>query len=243
MAYSMTLKVVIIRRDLGEKGAALMAKQKYYVVWEGKQPGVYNTWAECQAQTDHYTGAKYKSYESKAAAEEAYKAGWKGNWGTGASKSGAAKPKGTNSFKRSASVETSAEIDYDSISVDVGTRGNPGPVEYKGVDTQTGDIIFSCGPIKKGTNNLGEFLAIVHALALLKKEGSNKTVYSDSVNAIKWVKQKNVATTLPRDASTEEIWVLIDRAVHWLQTNTYDNKLLKWQTKEWGEIKADYGRK
>lgn len=126
-----------------------MAKQKYYVVWEGKQPGVYSTWAECQAQTDHYTGAKYKSYESKAAADAAYKAGWKGNWGTGASATSAAKSKGTNSFKRSATVETSAEIDYDSISVDVGTRGNPGPVEYKGVDTQTGDIIFSCGPIKR----------------------------------------------------------------------------------------------
>ncbi|MRN53636.1 ribonuclease H [Paenibacillus monticola] len=220
-----------------------MAKQKYYVVWEGKQPGVYSTWADCQAQTDHYTGAKYKSYESKTAAETAYKAGWKGNWGTGTAGSGAAKSTVGSSFKRSAAVETSAEIDYDSISVDVGTRGNPGPVEYKGVDTKTGELIFSCGPISKGTNNLGEFLAIVHALALLKKEGSSKTVYSDSVNAMKWVKQKQVATTLARDASTAEIWLLIDRAVSWLQNNTYDNKLLKWQTKVWGEIKADYGRK
>ncbi|WP_339219048.1 ribonuclease H family protein [Paenibacillus sp. FSL H8-0332] len=221
-----------------------MAKQKYYVVWEGKQPGVYNTWAECQAQTDHYTGAKYKSYESKAAAETAFKAGWKGNWGTGAAASGASgTSKSGKSWGRSAGVETSEEIDYDSISVDVGTRGNPGPVEYKGVDTQTGDVIFSCGPISKGTNNIGEFLAIVHALALLGHEGSRKTVYSDSVNAMKWVKQKKVATTLPRDASTEEIWQLIDRAESWLRSHTYDNKVLKWQTKSWGEIKADYGRK
>lgn len=226
-----------------------MAKQKYYVVWEGKQPGVYSTWAECQAQTDYYTGAKYKSYESKAAAEAAYKAGWKGNWGTGASSpaasggSGRAKGKPAYAKARSAAAETAEEIDYDSISVDVGTRGNPGPVEYKGVDTRTGDVIFSCGPIRKGTNNLGEFLAIVHALALLNKQGSSKTVYSDSMNAMKWVKQKKVATTLPRDASTEEIWTLIDRAENWLRTHTYDNKVLKWQTKAWGEIKADYGRK
>ncbi|MBW4081893.1 ribonuclease H [Paenibacillus sp. S150] len=220
-----------------------MAKQKFYVVWEGKKPGVYRTWAECQAQTEHYTGAKYKSYESGAEAEAAYKAGWKGNWGTGAAAPGTGKSKAASPFKRSAAAEASSEIDYDSISVDVGTRGNPGPVEYKGVDTQTGDIIFSCGPIKKGTNNLGEFLAIVHALALLNKEGSRRTVYSDSVNAMKWVKQKKVATTLPRDASTEEIWTLVDRAERWLQTHTYTNKVLKWQTKEWGEIKADYGRK
>lgn len=103
-----------------------MAKQKYYVVWEGKQPGVYNTWAECQAQTDHYTGAKYKSYESKSAAETAFKAGWKGNWGTGAAASGASgTSKSGKSWSRSAGVETSEEIDYDSISVDVGTRGIP----------------------------------------------------------------------------------------------------------------------
>ncbi|WP_336762143.1 ribonuclease H [Paenibacillus sp. USHLN196] len=218
-----------------------MAKQKYYVVWEGKKPGVYNTWADCKAQTDHYTGAKYKSYESKAAAEEAYRAGWKGNWGSSASGSGS-KTKSASSG-RSAGMETSEEVDYDSISVDVGTRGNPGPVEYKGVDTRTGEIIFSVGPISKGTNNLGEFLAIVHALAHLKKEGSTKTVYTDSVNAMKWLKQKKVATTLARDNSTEEIWLMIDRAEQWLQTNTYSNKVLKWQTKQWGEIKADYGRK
>lgn len=144
-----------------------MAKQKYYVVWEGKKPGVYSTWAECKAQTDQYTGAKYKSYESKAAAEEAYRAGWKGNWGSSAG--GASKKKSTGSG-RSAGMETSEEVDYDSISVDVGTRGNPGPVEYKGVDTRTGETIFSVGPISKGTNNLGEFLAIVHALAYLKKK-------------------------------------------------------------------------
>jgi ribonuclease HI len=116
-------------------------------------------------------------------------------------------------------------------------------VEYKGVDTRTGEIIFSVGPISKGTNNLGEFLAIVHALAYLKKEGSSKTVYTDSVNAMKWLKQKAVSTTLARDASTEEIWLMIDRAEQWLRTNTYSNKVLKWQTKQWGEIKADYGRK
>ncbi|WP_342552177.1 ribonuclease H family protein [Paenibacillus sp. FSL R7-0652] len=222
-----------------------MAKQKYYVVWEGKQPGVYATWAECKAQTDQYAGAKYKSYESREAAEAAYRAGWKGNWGSSAGGAGgASKSKSkASSSSRSAGMETSEEIEYDSISVDVGTRGNPGPVEYKGVDTRTGEVLFSVGPISKGTNNLGEFLAIVHALAHLKKEGSSKTVYTDSVNAMKWLKQKKVATTLPRDSSTEEIWLMIDRAEQWLRSNTYTNKVLKWQTKQWGEIKADYGRK
>ncbi|MEK3733386.1 ribonuclease H family protein [Paenibacillus sp. FSL M8-0334] len=230
-----------------------MAKQKYYVVWVGKVPGIYTSWDECQQQVNQYTGAKFKAFESKAEAEKAYAAGYKAYWGSQSGSSGrssgskaasqAAGGAGARASQGSAWEAGDDAIDYDSISVDVGTRGNPGPVEYKGVDTQTGDILFSVGPIQKGTNNLGEFLAIVHALAYLKKIGSRKTVYSDSMNAIKWVKQKKVATTLPRDASTEEIWRLVDRAEEWLRTNSYPNKVLKWQTKSWGEIKADYGRK
>lgn len=222
-----------------------MAKQKYYVVWVGKVPGVYTSWADCQQQVNQYTGAKFKAFESRSEAEQAFAAGYKNYWGQSSAGQGSAGAGGSAGYKRSRSMapEEPGEIDYDSISVDVGTRGNPGPVEYKGVDTRTGDILFSCGPIAKGTNNLGEFLAIVHALAYLKKIGSSKTVYSDSLNAIKWVKQKKVVSTLPRDASTKEIWDLVDRAESWLRNNTYSNKLLKWQTKSWGEIKADYGRK
>lgn len=134
-------------------------------------------------------------------------------------------------------------IDYDSISVDVGTRGNPGPIEYKGVDTQTGEILFYVGPVENGTNNLGEFIAIVHALAYLKQQGSKKTVYTDSRTALAWLRNKKPSTTLPRNESTAKVWELTDRAVQWLQTNTYPNKILKWNTVEWGEIKADFGRK
>ncbi|NMO97951.1 ribonuclease H [Paenibacillus lemnae] len=221
-----------------------MAKSKYYVVWVGAQPGIYSSWGECQQQVNQFTGAKFKAFESRSEAEKAYALGWKAFWGkqggtSTASKSGKSRSTGTG---KSPAVDP-GDIDYDSISVDVGTRGNPGPVEYKGVDTQTGDIIFSRGPIPKGTNNLGEFLAIVHALAYLHQQGSSKTVYSDSANALKWVKQKKAVSTLPRDASTREIWELVDRAEAWLRTHTYNNKVLKWHTKDWGEIKADYGRK
>ncbi len=209
-----------------------MAKKKYYVVWEGKTPGIYDSWEACKRQVDGFPGAKYKSFESRGEAERAYAAGWKRAF--------------SQSKKDAAPVSSPAAvppIDYDSISVDVGTRGNPGPIEYKGVDTRTGEVLFAYGPIPNGTNNLGEFLAIVHALAYLKKAGSGKTVYSDSRTALKWVKEKKVATNLARDESTKEVWTLVDRALQWLQRNDYPNKLLKWETAEWGEIKADYGRK
>lgn len=210
-----------------------MAKKKYYVVWVGRKPGIYTNWGECQVQINKFDQAKFKSYPTLEEAEKAYSEGWKVHWGHGKSTS-----------SKSAVIESdNEEIDYNSISVDVGTRGNPGPVEYQGVDTKTGAMIFSHGPISRGTNNLGEFLAIVHALAYLKQKNSNMTIYTDSRNAMKWVREKKVSTTLKRDASTEEIWQLIDRAIYWLENNTYENKIAKWDTKRWGEIKADYGRK
>ena len=196
------------------------------------------SWAECQQQVLKVFGAKYKAYDSKDAATKAFTDGWEKHWGQGSTN-----PSTKATAKTSSISPSIGEIDYDAISVDVGTSGNPGPVEYKGVDTRNSEIIFSVGPISKGTNNLGEFLAIVHALAYLKKIGSSRNIYSDSVNAINWVKKKNVSSTLVRDASTQEIWDLVDRAIAWLQNNQYDTKVMKWNTKEWGQIKADYGRK
>lgn len=198
-----------------------MGKKKYYVVWKGRRPGIYEDWERCQEQVKGYPGARFKSYPTKEEALRALEEG--SNWEF---------PSGSDHH-----------YEEDSISVDVGTRGNPGLVEYRGVDTKTGKVLFSYGPIEKGTNNLGEFLAIVHALQYLKKLNSKKTVYSDSQTAIKWVRDKKVATDLPRDASTEEIWRLVERAEKWLRENGYENKVLKWDTEHWGEIKADYGRK
>ncbi|ALS24266.1 MULTISPECIES: ribonuclease H [Paenibacillus] len=218
-----------------------MAKSKFYVVWEGRRPGIYKTWAECQAQTNGYPQAKFKAYESESDAKKAFEAGWKKAFGAAAraQANGAAK----SADGQAAAGELPTEIELDSLSVDVGCSGNPGIVEYKGVYTRTGEVLFQHPPISKGTNNMGEFLAIVHGLAYLKKQGSAMTIYSDSMTAISWVRKKAVASTLVRDASTKEIWTLVDRAEAWLKHNSYPNKIVKWNTKAWGEIKADYGRK
>lgn len=216
-----------------------MTKQKYYVVWAGRNPGIYTSWQACQQETNGYKQAKFKAFPNREEAEKAFQEGWEKYWGKGTPK-----PLGKKSSSKQTQPNPKAEeIDYNSISVDVGTRGNPGPVEYQGVDTQTGEVLFSYGPVRKGTNNLGEFLAIVHGLDYLQKEGSNKTIYTDSRNAMKWVREKKVSTTLPRDQSTREMWELVDWAVDWLHEHSYHNKIRKWDTKKWGEIKADYGRK
>ncbi|WP_274361937.1 ribonuclease H [Paenibacillus thermotolerans] len=218
-----------------------MAQSKYYVVWVGREPGIYETWNDCKAQVDGFQGAKYKSFPSKSEAQQAYETGWAKTFA--ASAKIAAQSAGAKTGSSGSGSAAAANYDLDSICVDAASSGNPGIVEYQGVDTRTGERLFHNGPIPKGTNNLGEFLAIVHGLAYLKQQGSGKTIYSDSRTAIKWVREKHVATTLVRDASTEEIWRLVDRALAWLRGNPYRNKIVKWETEAWGEIKADFGRK
>ena len=205
-----------------------MAKKKWYVVWKGVEPGIYDSWEECKRQINGFENALYKSFESSEEAKEAYHSQ---AWNYFGKKQG----RKTNS--------NSADIIRQSLSVDAACSGNPGLMEYRGVYTETGEEIFHLGPLKQGTNNIGEFLAIVHGLALLKKQNLSIPVYSDSVNALLWVKNKKCKTKLALSKENQAIFELIRRAEKWLIDNTFENKLLKWETKEWGEIPADFGRK
>lgn len=210
-----------------------MKKQKFYVVWEGATPGIYDNWTDCQLQIKGYDGAKFKSFDT---IEEAQKALASSPYAYIGKASTSHKTK-----KAETGVLPVAVID-NSLAVDAACSGNPGAMEYRGVHVASRQEIFHFGPVY-GTNNIGEFLAIVHGLALLKQKGFDMPIYSDSVNAIKWVQQKKCKTKLPREAKTEELFLLIERAEKWLRENTYSTHILKWETKQWGEIPADFGRK
>ena len=210
-----------------------MAKNKFYVVWKGLNPGIYDNWAECKAQVDGQEGAKYKSFENREEAAKAFEAGYTHYLKTASS------PKAVARLAPEAPIGNPIN---ESLAVDAACSGNPGPMEYRGVHVASRQEIFHFGPMK-GTNNIGEFLALVHGLALLKQKGVDMPIYSDSVNAISWVKQKKCKTKLPRTPETEALFLLIERAEKWLRENTYSTRILKWETKEWGEIPADFGRK
>jgi ribonuclease HI len=208
-----------------------MAKQKFYVVWEGHTPGIYDTWEACKRQVDGFQQAKYKSFESRAEAEKAIKSKY---W---------------DYIKKSAGTAPTAKapassIVRDSIATDAACSGNPGDMEYQGVHIATGKLIFHMGPLPEGTNNIGEFLAIVHALAWLKQQGRpDMPIYTDSRNAMLWIKAKTCRTKLERTKRNVPIFELIDRAEKWLAVNKVTNPIIKWETKTWGEIPADFGRK
>ncbi len=220
-------------------------KQKYYVVWRGKQPGVYTDWDECFEQVKGFEGAKYKSFSSITEAEEAFQK----------TPEEYIQPKATATKKTISPLcgrGAGGEVIVPSLCVDAACSGNPGNMEYRGVYLldihQNGEReereLFRRGPFPEGTNNIGEFLALVHGLAELHKQGNTTlTIYSDSRTAQSWVKQKKAKTKLVQTANNALLFQLIQRAENWLQTHTWNNPILKWDTEHWGEIPADFGRK
>lgn len=213
-----------------------MAKQKFYVVRVGHKPGIYTSWAECEAQTKGFKGAKFKAFGSESEAKDAFENGWDGE---------GAPVKPDVKVKSTEQPVQGKELPYDvnSLCVDAACSGNPGPMEYRGVDTKTDEEVFRSPVYPSGTNNIGEFLGIVDGLRYLKSQKSDRTLYSDSVSALAWVRDKKAKTHLVRNEQTEELWLAIEDAQDWLRQNTYKNPILKWETKMWGEVKADFGRK
>ena len=210
-----------------------MAKKKFYVVWEGVRPGVYDNWDDAGLQVQGYTGAKYKSFANRQEAEKAFKGSYWTYAGTD-----------TKTVKKTLPELERVGVKLDSLAVDAACSGNPGDMEYRGVHIRTGKEIFRMGPFPDGTNNVGEFLALVHGLAWLAQQNSPTTaIYSDSKNAQSWVKAKTCRTKLEPTARNKVIFELIDRAEKWLHSHTWKNPVIKWDTENWGEIPADFGRK
>ncbi|WP_418889083.1 viroplasmin family protein [Paracrocinitomix mangrovi] len=271
-----------------------MAKQKkYYVVWEGHQAGIYDSWEKCQQQIKGYPNAQFKSFKTRQEAELAFRdqetynvsdkkkqyyyVVWHGTkpgiytewkdvlenikgvkgpiYKTFGSKQLAEKAFTEHPDKyKDGDYKKTKDLDEDtlkkignpielSLAVDAACN-NKGDFEYQGVWTFSNEVVFRVGPYKKGSNNIGEFLALVHALAYLKQQKDEKMhilpIYSDSRIAMGWVRQKICRTNKQPPADVQQ---LIKRAEHWLKNNTYKNPILKWETKVWGEIPADFGRK
>jgi len=204
-------------------------KKKFYVVWKGRKTGIFSSWEACAAQVQGFTGAQYKSFTSRAAAERAFQGKYVTHVG---------KPVSNGEWLFAPTPPVAK-----SVVVDAACSGSPGRLEYRGVDLSSGKELFRQGPYKNGTNNVGEFLAIVHALAMLEEKGSSIPVYSDSDTAIVWVKAKRCNTKLARDKLNTPLFELIDHAEEWLSEHKKITPVLKWDTHAWGEIPADFNRK
>ena len=202
-----------------------MNNKKFYVVWKGNNPGIYFSWAECQNEIKNVKGALYKSFKNLEEAKNAFSIGYE-------------------DYKKSKNIKNLDNgPDLNSISVDAASSGNPGLMEYQGVDTKTKEVLFKMGPFKNATNNIGEFLALVHGIAMMENQKKKKIIYSDSITAISWVNKKKCQTKLKRNEENNDVFILIERAILWITKNNFSVKIKKWETKLWGEIPADFGRK
>lgn len=225
-----------------------MAKHKFYVVWVGREPGVYDNWDDCQDQIANFPGAKYKSYGNAADAARAFREGdGDGNAADlGSILIAAADHRSATSASGAtgmAAIASNPNIDHDAWAVDASCQGNPGIMEYRGVEVATGRVIFRQGPFQQGTNNIGEFLAVVHALAEMYRRQEWHNIYSDSVTAMAWVRNRQVKTQLKPTDANKVLFDMMGRALAWIRTHTWPVKIMKWQTELWGEIPADFGRK
>lgn len=207
-----------------------MPKQKFYVVWKGRKPGIYKSWEESEKQVKGFVGAQFKAFGSLPEAESAFRSRYEAYKG---------RPSSLGKW-RHASVKPILP----SMCVDAACNGSPGILEYRGVFTESGEEIFRFGPFPDGTNNVGEFLAIVHALTWMLKHKSPLPIYSDSENGISWVYQGKCKTNLRHTAKNAPLFAMIRSAENWLAENELeDDAVLKWDTEMWGENPADFGRK
>jgi ribonuclease HI len=238
-----------------------MPQARYYVVFVGREPGIYGDWPSCRVQVEGFPSAQFRSFPTAAAAQAA----WADAGGDPVPLDEPGDPVSLELLDDDGLLDASASLTErevagprarsalaglceagppaGSIAVDAACSGNPGPMEYRGVDIETGVQLFHVGPMQ-GTNNIGEFLAIVHGLAWLAQQGRRGPLYSDSTIAIGWVGRAAAKTTLPRNAATEQAWQLLARAQQWLRRAPYHAvEIRKWPTRRWGEIPADFGRK
>ena len=205
-----------------------MPPHKYYVVWKGRRTGIFSSWVECEAQVRGYAGAEYKAFESRGEAERALADGYSAQKGR------------RSSYQRWLFAVEKPILP--SVAVDAACSGSPGPLEFQGAETETGKVLFKEGPFADGTNNVGEFLAIVEAMKWLDRHHHDWPIYSDSENAIGWVKLKRCNTRLAQLPSNQRLFAAIRKAEQALRS-LRPHRILKWDTKAWGEIPADFGRK
>ena len=213
----------------------MKTKKKFYVVWKGAKSGIYTSWTECENVIKGYGGAKYKSFSNLETAQKAYDDGFAKYWGTGT--------KVDNILTKDELAKIGIPISP-SLCVDAACNMQTKVMEYQGIWLPDKSFAFQKGPFSGATNNIGEFLAIVHALALQTNKSTHMPIYSDSKTAILWVNNKAInSKSVQQGKTSEKINDLIKLAINWLKNNHYEINILKWRTDAWGEIPADFGRK
>ncbi|MGH7826700.1 MAG: viroplasmin family protein [Candidatus Binatia bacterium] len=162
--------------------------QKFYVVWSGRQTGVFTDWATTQRAVDKYAGARFKSFSTRAEAEQAFcRDGYASISPKTPSRQKASPPDSDHS-----AAHSSQQFDV-SIYCDGACEPNPG-------NAGSGIVVYRAGELAQlwfglynpmGTNNTAELNALYHALRMAEAEiktGNTVEVCSDSAYSINCIR-------------------------------------------------------
>ncbi|MCY9861130.1 ribonuclease H family protein [Vibrio coralliirubri] len=214
-----------------------MSKKNHYVVWVGRTTGVFDNWADTQAQISGFSGALFKGFTTLDEATAAFDAGYANAISTPSKLSTASKVKG----KPASLVGIPT---HECITVDGAFSGSSKKMEYQCVMNLSREIIFRSKPFVGGSNNIAEFLALIGAIRYRESiKRPDLDIYSDSKTALAWVRDKQLNTTIDINTLDPVIQGRISSALQYIQTNPQPQNLKKWDTASWGEIPADFGRK
>ncbi len=202
---------------------------QFYGVWVGRMPGIYDNWNDCKAQVDKFPKAKYSKLKASNLKD--------------------AKIEFELGFENKAQVSSNNNEVNKPIEgfLTVDGASNGLVCEFQAVWYPTKEVAFASKQFDGGTNNIAEFLGLVSACKYLKDRNLPIQIYTDSVTALAWFRNKKANTTANTTGkATEELSDLLVKAEKFLVTHDEflkGSKILKWETKDWGEIPADYGRK
>lgn len=168
-----------------------MAKQKFYVVWKGRKPGIYTRWDQCKAMVDGFAGAKYKSFASMAEAEAAFGSSVAPAFKSSKPASQTKKSHGNKSLSQEAIDVMPEQV---KIFTDGACEPNPGEAGtglavY--VDNKISELWFGLYQ-PMGTNNTAELQGLQQALEMAKAkiaQGLSVAIYCDSRYAIDCITQ------------------------------------------------------
>ena len=210
-----------------------MAK-KYYVIWQGRETGIFTDWDTCKKHIDKFNGARYKSYKTREEAESAFA----GSSSAAMKKSKSAPKKHSGKGPKTYSAEEVASHKAQTkIFTDGGCEPNPGKAG-SGVavyrDNNISELWFGLfNP--KGTNNTAELNALYHALMMAEKEIQAKqtvAIFCDSKYSIQcvtqwavnwekkgWVKQGGEIKNLDLIKPMFALWTKLKKSVQVLHVN------------------------
>ncbi len=162
-----------------------MAAKKYYVIWIGRQPGIYTTWSEAERQVKGFPNAKYKSFPSQETATQAYAGG--------STKATTVVRKPSTSSQKKGTVKTASSANIFDADVVIFCDGACDPNPGK---SGTGIAVYHDKELQQlwyglynpaGTNNTAELLGLFHSLLIAKEEvlkDKSVTIHCDSKYSI-----------------------------------------------------------